>query len=256
MDEWGGIRMVTKEFKKTPIENRERILPVQGAYNVRDLGGYQTGDGKTVCWGKIFRSGDLDKLTKDDLEYFNRLSIRTYIDFRESTEIAAAPDKTPSSLLHAYNLSIDAGNMIDMHTFSAEHPEEIMEEINRLLVKSFQHIYREFFEILADTSNIPLLFHCTAGKDRTGFAAALFLSALGVDRETIIEDYMLSAGALEEKYAIEIERYPQLTPFMTVRRSYIEAAFDVIDRDFGGMENYLTRNLGIDTVQMKAMYTE
>ncbi len=237
-------------------KNHERLLPLEGAYNVRDMGGYKTKEGKIVKWGKIFRSGDLDKLTDADLEYLNEIPIRTYVDFRDSLEIANAPDKKPTSLLHTFKLPINAGNMIDLHNVSIARSDTLMEDINRLLVNQSQATYKDFFRILADKSNIPLLFHCSAGKDRTGIAAALFLSALGVEREIIIQDYLLSADYLKDKYALEIKQYPQLAPLMTVKRSYIETAFDEIDKKYGGVENYLIRFLDVDLDQMKSIYTE
>lgn len=236
-------------------DEHTRLLPTEGAYNVRDLGGYTTADGKTVKWNKVIRSGDLDKLTEADLQLFNELPLYSYIDFRDSSELVAAPDKKPASVKQVYHLPIDAGSIMQLH-LSLNATESMMEEINRYFATGAQEVYKEFFRILADEKNAPLLFHCSAGKDRTGFAAAMFLSALGVDRETIIEDYMLSAPLLEEKYAEDIKVHPQLAPLMTVKRSYIEAAFEVIDREYGGVENYLTQHLGVNLEALKKIYTE
>jgi protein-tyrosine phosphatase len=105
-------------------------------------------------------------------------------------------------------------------------------------------------------NNTPLLFHCSAGKDRTGFASALFLASLGVDKETIIQDYLLSKKQVEEKYAGFVAENPVLEPLMTVKREYIEAALDLIDKEYGGMENYLTHYLQVDTLKMRKIYTE
>ena len=231
-------------------------LIIEGAYNVRDLGGYPTKDGKTVKWGKVIRSGDLDKLTDKDLEYLNNMPMRTYIDFRDSSEIKSAPDRKPGSLQNTFLLSIGAGNMVDLQAIMKDSTGTIMIEIYKMLVNQSQETYKEFFRILTEEDNTPLLFHCSAGKDRTGFAAALFLAALGVDRETIIEDYLLSAVYLEDKYAAMIEKYPQLAPLMTVERSYIEAVFNEIDNKYGGIDNYLTENLEVDINTLKKIYTE
>ena len=240
---------------KPASEERERLLPMEGAYNVRDLGGYQTTDGKTVKWEMIIRSGDLNKLTDRDLECLNNMQIRTFIDFRDSAEIEAAPDKTPASWQQTYPLSIDAGSMVDLQSVSMDSTGTIMIEINKALVNQHQEIYKEFFRIVSDESQAPLLFHCSAGKDRTGLAAALFLAALGVDREVIIEDYLLSAVYLEDKYAEEIKKFPPLEPLMTVKRSYIEAAFNEIDNQYGGVENYLKEYLAVDINTLKKIYT-
>jgi protein-tyrosine phosphatase len=229
---------------------------MEGAFNVRDLGGYDAADHKTVKWGKVFRSGDLNQLTDEDLETLASIPLKTYIDFRDSAEIAAAPDKRPSSLVHEYLLPIETGSIIDMMKITAENASGLLVEGNKSFVRNNQDVYREFFRIMMDDDNAPLLFHCSAGKDRTGYGAALFLASLGVDRETIIQDYLLSAQYVKEKYAKEVEKYPVMEPLMTVKREYIEAAFEVIDKEYGGMENYLTKNLDVDLGKMKELYTE
>jgi protein-tyrosine phosphatase len=93
---------------------------------------------------------------------------------------------------------------------------------------------------------------CDAGKDRAGFAAAMFLSALGIDKETIIQDYLLSGIYVEEKYA----SYVNLAPVFTVYREYIEAAFDTIDKEYGGIDSYLSNELGVDLELMRGIYVE
>ncbi|MDR2608493.1 MAG: tyrosine-protein phosphatase [Treponema sp.] len=119
------------------------------------------------------------------------------------------------------------------------------------LVTGFLAEYKLFFQTLKNEANFPLIFHCSAGKDRTGFAAALLLSLLGVDREIIINDYLLSAENVREKYAPYVELIKQRTggrgdiePLVTVKREYIEAAFARIDDEWGGIENYFTNKMG------------
>jgi protein-tyrosine phosphatase len=232
------------------------MLPIEGAYNVRDLGGYKAANDKYVKWRMVFRAGDFNKLTEKDLLYFSQIPIRSYIDFRDSSEINRAPDKAPSSLRKEFNLPIDAGNVLDFGKASPEQASTLLIDLNRRFVTDYQKEYKEFFKILMNKENIPTLFHCSAGKDRTGYAAALFLSSLGVERETIIQDYMLSKRCVDMKYADVVKEYPILEPVLTVKREYIEAAFDVIDKQYGGMENYLTKYLGVDLVKMRKMYTE
>ncbi|MDR0656891.1 MAG: tyrosine-protein phosphatase [Treponema sp.] len=119
------------------------------------------------------------------------------------------------------------------------------------LVTGFMGEYKLFFQTLKNEANFPLIFHCSAGKDRTGFAAALLLSLLGVDREIVINDYLISAENVKEKYAPYVELIKQRTggkgdiePLVTVKREYIEAAFARIDDEWGGIENYLTNKMG------------
>lgn len=233
-----------------------RLLPLEGAYNVRDLGGYKTIQGKQVKWHRIIRADDLHNLTESDLKLLSGIPIRSYIDFRSDEEMISAPDKTPCSLKNYFHLKIDPASIIDLKKISAAQTPKLLEDINRIFVNHCQDIFRRFFHILMNTDNIPLLFHCSAGKDRTGFAAALVLASLGVDKETIIHDYLLSATYLKGKYHVEIEKNPALEPLMTVKREYIEAAFQFINSEYGSMENYLTKNLEVDIARMQTLYTE
>ncbi len=235
---------------------KSRLLPIEGAYNIRDLGGYKTFEDKTVKWGKIFRSGDLNKLTDTDLEYLTRIPIRTYIDFRDSAEISAAPDKKPDSLRHQYFLPIKTGNIIDFTKVNLEMIPILLVEGNKILIRDNQDVYGKFFQILMTEEDTPLLFHCSAGKDRAGLGAALFLSSLGVDREIIFQDYLLTNKYLKDKYKPLLDSMPDLAPLLMAKKEYLQAAFDVIDNEYEGMENYLKRELQVDLEKMRALYTE
>lgn len=233
-----------------------RLLPIQGAYNMRDLGGYTTQEGKQVKWGKLLRSGDLNELTVKDLQYLNNFPLLTDIDFRSLPEKENAPDKYPQSLKEYIWLPIDAGDMSNIKITDISLIPRMMEEAYRTIIRKFQDEYKTFFRILAENRHAPLLFHCSAGKDRTGIAAALVLSALGVNRTVVMEDYMLSAEYIKGKYDFLIRMQPALEPLTTVHPEYLKAAFDVIDEEFGGIESFLTHNLEADISKLKELYTE
>ncbi len=237
-------------------KEKSRLLPLEGAYNVRDLGGYKAANNKIVKWGKVFRSGDLNHLTEADLDYLASIPLITDIDFRDSTEIAVAPDKTPGSLKNQIFLPIATGNVIDFKNVDSSSVASLLVEGNKHFVRENQEQYRKFFQILMDEDSAPLLFHCSAGKDRAGFAAALFLSSLGVDRKTVVEDYLLTNQYLKDKYQSMIDSIPYLAPLLEARPEYIQAAFDVIDKEYGGMENYLTKYLQVDLEKVRKIYTE
>ncbi|MDD4515208.1 tyrosine-protein phosphatase [Massilibacteroides sp.] len=243
-------------YKNDPAEEPSRILPIEGAYNVRDLGGYQAADNKTVKWKKVIRSGDLNLLTDKDLVCFEAIPLKSYVDFRHSEEIRSAPDKYPVSIINQFHLPVETGNILSFQKMTPEFAETALVDINKYFVRESQNTYKRFFEILMDGEKSPLLFHCSAGKDRTGFAAALFLASLGVDRETIINDYLLTNECLKDKYADLTARMPILKPLFEVRQEYILGAFDVIDNEYGGMEKYLTNQLGVDLNRMRELYTE
>lgn len=237
-------------------ENTSRLLPLQGAYNVRDLGGYPTAQGTQVKWRKVFRSGDLHNLTDSDLTDLNQIPIKTYIDFRDIEEVSIAPDKMPHSLKHKFELPISAGNILDMDKTATEQAPTLLVDMNRVFVRDCQQTYKDFFQILQKDPYPPLLFHCSAGKDRTGFGAALLLSAFGVDRALIMHDYLLSNRYLVGKYDDAVAANPVLAPLVAAEAVYLQAAFDEIDHEFGGMEKYLTENLDVDIDKVRSIYTE
>lgn len=234
----------------------DRILPLQGGYNFRDLGGYKTPNQGMVKDKLLYRSGDLNQLTAQDLARLEKIDIKTVIDFRTPEEQKSQPSKLPPSVKNIINLPIEAGNIINLSKIkTAQEAEQAMIQVYLYFVDEAKEQYRKFFKTLEQESNCPLLFHCSAGKDRTGFAAAMFLSALQVDRETIYADYLLSAKYVEEKYHQYIKDYPYLIPVFTVKKEYLEAAFNKIEKDYGGVKSYLTKELEVNTEALKSIYT-
>ncbi len=232
----------------------KRFLPLKGARNVRELGGYLGNDGKTIKWGRLFRAGDLDLLTEPDLDLLSALGLKTIIDFRRSAEMAAAPDKRPSSLVEYIPLSIDPGDIQLLAKESDKLPDQLMVDSYLSMARDFKEQFGAFLNLAAEADKAPLLYHCTAGKDRTGFATALLLSALGVDRKTIMADYILSAEGLGDKYAGFISKHPHLAPLATINPDYLTAALDLIDREYGDMDNYLTNELKADIPRLRDLY--
>ena len=241
--------------------NNVRILPLEGGFNFRDMGGYKTTSGKSVKWGKVFRSDEMGNLSSSDLEYLNEIPLHTVVDFRSESEKRESPDKIPASVINSYELTINPGNhsnISDVIKFSSENGEEFMKDINRLLVSDSEIIsrYKEFFSLLQDEKKLPLLFHCTAGKDRTGMAAALFLASLGVEEKIIFEDYLFSNQLLEDKYRILTDSMPQLKALLEVRSQYLQAGFEQIRKDHGSIDNYLQIVLDVNPDIMKELYLE
>ena len=236
-----------------------RRIQLDGAPNFRDLGGYTAADGRTVKKGLVFRSDDLNDLSQDDLDVVSELGVRTVVDFRDHKEIADYPDRLPETATNLVALPIGAGRLMagfSLGRLDRDKTTGIMISVYRALVNDFQYVYHEFFSLLANPDNLPLLFHCTAGKDRTGLAAALFLSALGVKREIIEEDYLLSNVYLQEKYVFGIDYDEVMEPMYTVSPEFIQASFAVIDGSYGGVERYLLEKLGVDISRFREMYTE
>lgn len=236
-----------------------RHLPLKGGFNFRDLGGYRTTDGKTVKWGKVFRSDEMHNLTQADLDYLNQIPLHTVVDFRSEGEIKSAPDKIPPSVKTRFELIINPGSHSSSSNpgvFGDDAGEVFMEELNRSFITDPVIIdqYKTFFGLLQDEKNVPLLFHCTAGKDRTGMGAALFLASLGVDEQTIFEDYLLSNRYLEKKYKAITDSIPSLKALFEVRLQYLQAGFDQIKKDHESVENFLQNTLCVDLKRMRQLY--
>jgi protein-tyrosine phosphatase len=213
--------------------------------------------GGQVKWGMLYRSGDLCDLQAEDRRELEKRNLKTVVDFRDQAEREAAPDGVIGTVVSTHWLPIDAGNMMDLAGVGdSADGEALMEKLYRVLAGEARSQYREFFRILSDPANAPILFHCSAGKDRTGMGAALTLSALGVSRDIIIEDYLLSAEYLKGKYRAWLSADSHLEPMMSVRRRYLEAAFDTIERDYGGMDRYLQDELGASPGLLRELYTE
>lgn len=237
----------------------ERQLPMSGGYNFRDLGGFRTLDGRHTKWGKIFRSDDLHNLTDEDLEYLASIPLVSIVDFRTDEEMRIAPDRNPSSLVANHKLNINPGNVLvydSIATKTEAELEGVMMRMNESLVSdtSCLRSYKEFFALLQTDEQLPLMFHCSAGKDRTGMAGALILYALGVDEETIFNDYMSSNDYLGDKYAPLREEYPNMKALFEVRSKYLRAGWDKIKKDYGSVDNFLTSTLHVDIAKMRDKY--
>lgn len=238
----------------------EYHLPMEGGYNFRDLGGIKNKEGKSIKWGKVFRSDDLYNLTDADLKYLSSIPLITIVDFRSADEIKAAPDRLPSSVKVDYQCSISPGNLMqekdEMKNFSAAKINEAMENLNKLLVTDSVAIdeYMKFFSLLQNESNLPLMFHCTAGKDRTGMGAALLMFALDVDKDIIVNEYMASNKFLGDKYALYVARNPNLKSIFEVKKNFLEAGLKLIEEKYGDINNFLIDVLHVDLEKLKSIY--
>lgn len=252
--------------KQQDMENN-RILPIRSGYNFRDLGGYLSSTGKHVKWHTLLRSGDFPKLEQEDISLLKSLNLKTVVDFRSEEEYNRLPDTVISGVSY-YKFPLDSGNLVPQFIELTDNRNKLsIDEIYKRgiqlmitmydeLVFNFIDELRQFFKILSEPANKSVLYHCTAGKDRTGFATALILSALDVDRNTIIEDYLLTNKCLVGKYE-NLKQYGALVDFFqTVRVEYLESVFKSIDDKFGGMYSYLTNELQIDIELFQRLYLE
>jgi protein-tyrosine phosphatase len=259
-------------FAAFAVSAHERLLPLQGGTNFRDLGGYRTADGHTVKWSVLYRSGSMHNLTQADFAYLGKLGIRTVCDFRDIHERSAEPvswpsEQTPNVLADDYDLrQVGMFPMQDIGTWDGERTRQFMASTYPKLLSTFNSQYRRMFQHLLD-HEVPLAFNCSAGKDRTGIAAALILTALGVPRDTVIQDYLLTNQYLHAEKMLnspasgEWARLPTpvLKQLMVADRSYIESALAVLDQHAGGPMGYFQEELQLspaDIQKLRGLYLD
>ena len=241
-----------------------RKLPFTGAHNFRDLGGYKTEDGRRIKWGKIYRSDNLHSLTDEDVKYLSRLNIKSVVDFRSDEERESEPDRlTPDMTQVLLPIKFQPKelddetlkNLMKNLTFGTLDSSNLLTDFNIVIVKDFAEEYKKFFRHVIENNAEPIVFHCTAGKDRAGFASAMILTVLGVPREKVIEDYLLTNTYVKdhvdsEMLEIELKTFfradtDNLRKIHLVAERYIQAAFDTIDSEWGGMDNYISEALSL-----------
>jgi protein-tyrosine phosphatase len=262
--------------KEAGTVNRRR-LPFSGAKNFRDLGGYSTADGGTVRWGMLYRSDALDKLTSRDLKLLKRLNLGRVIDFRSNHEREKHPDRLPQEAgIRVVEIPIADTSTKVWHEAREEmirklrdvNPADYMIATNAELATTFTPEMRRFVHEVLASDGRPLLFHCAAGKDRTGFGAAILLRMLGVPMETVMQDYLLTNKYIHAAYKWRLvlvrilkgRRFSNgIRGFAAASVEYLSAAFDAIDREHGSFEKYVRDGLGLstgDVERLKAAYLE
>jgi len=228
-----------------------RHLNLAGASNFRDIGGYPTSDGHTVSWRQIFRSNHLGHLTENDIVVLRELGVKTAFDFRGAQERLAAMCAHDGIAVHSLpvepiTVATLRERMAGGKSLSPSDARDVMRHSYRNYVTHNTKAYRALFShLLEDTA--PLVIHCTAGKDRTGFASALILHALGVPQDVIDEDYLLTNRYYRRDPAAASTDLPEdvRAVLATVEGSFLAAAFDAVRAGYGGIDSYLSDGLGI-----------
>ena len=238
-------------------DSPSRHLNLEGASNFRDLGGYPTSDGRVVRWRQIFRSNHLGHLTAADADVVRALGVRSAFDFRGVEERALAVCGIEEIIVHS--LPIEPTVVATLRarlaagSLSAEDAMEIMRESYRGYVRQNTHSFRTLFSHLVE-DRAPLVIHCTAGKDRTGFACALLLHALGVPDELIGEDYLLTNRFYRRDPSASSDLPDDVRQAIgSVEASFLAAGFDAVSADYGDLESYFRDGLGLGTRERTAL---
>lgn len=246
-------------------DSAKRKVNLQGAVNFRDIGGYKTKDGHTVKWGKIYRSADMSKLTDADLAELKKLNITYDVDLRGIQESKQAPDRlNPNTDYILCPAGSDDANNNMMKTLATAKGKQG----DSLLTVYYSNIsplgarYQPFFDkLLALPDDKSLVFHCTAGKDRTGMGAALLLYSLGVPYDTFMADYLASnyyRAAENEKTTKQMVAFMHMDEgvakdVLSVKKQYLDATFAAIVKQYGSVDNFLKGPVGLDDAKIKLL---
>ncbi len=236
------------------------VVPLEGGSNFRDLGGYATTDGRRVRRGLVFRSAHLGGLTDADRTMLRALAVRTIVDFRGVPEAAETPHAIDGVGATVVPAAIPAGvgeRIREAMADGSASPARVagfMVEHYRTYPGRAAPAFRTLFATLGDGERRPLVFHCTAGKDRTGFAAALLLTLLGVPRETVIADYLRTNALWTGHVGFFTDFDPALrAAIVEARPDYIEAAFAALVAEHGDVETFADRALGFDAAAREGL---
>ena len=228
----------------------QRHIALTGATNFRDLGGYLGHMGRPVKWRKIFRSDHLANLSPDDLHQIQNLGVKRSFDFRGIQESQAQSYDWPNIQRHSLSIEPTVVQRLQAQTLTgkpltAADALDAMQTTYRDFVKVDSRRFAELFEHLLERPD-PLLFHCTAGKDRTGLAAALVLSALGVSEPDIWRDYLLTNQLYKRNSTGVISLSPDVLKIVwEVQESFLQASLEEIQSRYGNIQNYLSTELGM-----------
>lgn len=240
------------------VRAAERVPPLEGALNFRDLGGYATANGRRVTWGKVYRSGELNGLTGRDLRLLHERGVKLICDLRSYPELDRHPEQVPAGIAYQHIPVFARDPVGGMHALFMRHRlDAIMRRLyHKSIIDDGAPALGCVLRLTADPANLPMVLHCTTGKDRTGVACALLLHVCGVPRDMIVVDYSLTNLAAERilagihatmhaTIAPPGVRLEQLYPLLSARPEVIERAFAYIETKYGSVDAYLRGPVGL-----------
>lgn len=251
----------------------ERRIPLENQPNLRDIGGFETKDGRRVKWGKIYRSGKLSDLEKSDRALLTNLGIKTVCDFRSDVEQEKHPNNLPSGIRYLrYPIGEKDGKSFQKlrkdilkKRLKGKAAEETFVKLMEAFADSVSHDFQPVLDLLLADGNEPLIYHCSGGKDRTGFMSIILLAAMDVDIKTIRKDYLMSNYYRQKANQKKIRQarligldQETLEYLFIVRDSYFNSVMNTIKDRYGDMDNYLAVKFGLTREvrdQLKEKYT-
>lgn len=240
-----------------------RAPRIAGVQNFRDIGGYAATHDKHVRWGTIYRSGHLDSVDLLGIKALKQMGIRTVIDFRDSMEFRRPSRKL--RLKNVVNLPIEIKSKWQVEErlmndeFRRGDAAVFMQDVYMDLSTRYTDRFKSMFELLLEKDNYPVTIVCPYGKDFTGFAVAMILSALDVPEEVILDDYMLSNQYIDKSFlSKEVVRYSNstqeaITKIMSADRKFLECTLKKIKKEYGSIDNYLDKEMGMNAEKRKEL---
>lgn len=250
-------------------ESRARLIAIEGSNNFRDIGGYPAMNGQTVKWGVLYRSAEMSHITPKGFDQLRALGIKVNIDFRSKEEREKEPNAWPADMgvvMHTVDYSLDLGafrGLFANGTPTADSARQVMTGFYTQVPFQFAPQYKTLMREVIN-GRTPLVYNCSAGKDRTGMATALVLRLLGVPYETIKADYLLSnqyytprppkPGAPEDPAMAFFRTLPAdvVAVLMGVEGGYLDAAMAAIDTREGSWDRYVREDLGLTDADIAA----
>ena len=273
-------------MKAISSKSNQRVLNIDGVINFRDLGGYQTVDGRTVKWHQLYRSAQLNRMTDKGVAHIAAMGIKVVVDLRFSDETHQYPtqlEAVPEAEILSWHDELPSQEKIPdqsndilrswKESLASHDPAKVREAMRVNYPKKLylhRSIYRKMLLRLAE-GQVPLIFHCAAGKDRTGVAAALILSLLGVDNQQIVNDYLLtqkgiqhlledwmSGGATNDDpkdFQKQLASYPRdvVQPVFDADQSYIETLLEYVEKTYGGFYEYALQQLELTQMDIEKL---
>lgn len=256
----------------------ETLMPLEGLCNFRDLGGIKSKNGKRVKWNKFFRAEQLSTLTKNDFEFLDSIKFKTILDYRSIPEVRKSPDPEIKGAKYInisgmQALDKDDNDNFDMLDIIRNYNvfKELGSPVDYLTAgyKSMvfnNEAFKTLINCMENTEKLPIVQHCTAGKDRTGIGSALILLTLGVEEEKVVEDYMATNlyrkaynDLAKEKLGDVLkskEAEIMFDAIMKVRKEYIEETFAVIKKKYNTIDNYLEAEYGLTIEKREKLMAE
>lgn len=247
---------------KYRVQVAPRNVVIPGIQNFRDLGGYPSyAVRKRLRWGMLYRSAAIDNPSRCAVQEMKNIGVKTIVDLRSDKE--RPTQGAWARNFHIVHIPLLAGSIentlecIESGEIKSDTVYRIVERVSRRLITKYSDEYRKVFDVLLDADNYPVVIQCSSGNERTGIVSALILSALGVNQDIVLDDYLLSnyyfniPTASGYAYQLPVQSQEAVTSMLSARENYLNASLQVIKNRYGDVATYLSEGVGLDKKEIK-----